>query len=114
MTLDRHAALGAAFLFALVLPGLGSSAWAGETRQVVIKAFAFGPKEVTVEAGTTVTWTNRDPEPHTVVSKDGKFRSAALDTGDGFSFTFTVPGHYEYFCSLHPHMVGVVDVTPKP
>ena len=64
-------------------------------------------------AGTTVTWVNEDDTPHTVVSDDRKtFRSKPLDTDDRFSFTFTTPGTYGYFCSIHPHMTGKVVVKP--
>lgn len=76
---------------------------------VHIDNFTFDPPQLAVKAGTTVTWTNRDDIPHTVVSP-GKFRSKALDTDDSFSFTFTAPGDYDYFCSLHPHMTGVIKV----
>jgi plastocyanin len=79
---------------------------------VTIDNFAFGPETVTVAAGTTVTWTNHDDEPHTVTSAaDPKlFKSAALDTDDTFSFTFTQPGTYQYFCAIHPQMTGTVVV----
>jgi len=63
-----------------------------------------------VKAGTTVTWVNRDDIPHTVTSTTLAFRSKALDTNDKFSFTFTTPGSYKYFCSLHPHMTGTIVV----
>jgi amicyanin len=76
---------------------------------VKIGNFTFGPQELKVKAGTTVTWTNEDDIPHTVVSADG-FRSKALDSEDKFSFTFTTPGTYKYFCSLHPHMTGTIVV----
>ena len=77
-----------------------------------IDNFTFGPEKLTVKAGTTVTWTNEDDIPHTVASSTKAFKSKALDTDDSFSFTFTTPGTYEYFCSLHPHMVGTVVVEP--
>ncbi len=86
---------------------------ADDTNQVTIKTFKYGPKDITVTAGTTVTWINKDPEPHTVVNKDGKFRSSALDTDDTYSFTFTEPGTYNFFCTLHPQMTGTVTVVPK-
>jgi amicyanin len=75
-----------------------------------IDQFAFDPQRVTVKAGTTVTWTNEDDVPHTIASSSKLFKSKALDTNDKFSFTFTTPGTYEYFCSLHPHMTGAVVV----
>ncbi len=78
---------------------------------VNIDNFTFGPVELTVKVGTTVTWANSDDIPHTVVSIDHTtFKSKVLDTDQTFSFTFTKPGEYAYFCSLHPHMTGKVIV----
>jgi plastocyanin len=76
---------------------------------VTIDNFVFGPQKLTVKAGTTVTWTNRDDIPHTVAAI-GKFKSKVMDTDESYSFTFTTPGEYEYFCSLHPHMTGTIVV----
>ena len=76
---------------------------------VKISNFTFNPPQVTVKAGTTVTWTNEDDIPHTIVSPPG-IRSKPLDSEDKFSFTFTTPGTYKYFCSLHPHMTGTIVV----
>jgi plastocyanin len=78
--------------------------------KVEIDNFSFSPQRVTVKVGTTVTWTNDDDTPHTVASSTKLFKSKALDTTDSFSFTFTTPGAYQYFCSLHPHMTGTVVV----
>ena len=80
--------------------------------EISIDNFSFGPVALTVAAGTEVTWTNRDDIPHTVVSTDDPkaFKSKVLDTNDKFSFTFTKPGTYSYFCSLHPKMTGKVIV----
>jgi plastocyanin len=114
MMFPRRTLLRACVLAVCTLPAAAIAARAEDASQVVIKAFKYEPQAIKVAAGTTVTWTNKDPEPHTVVDKGGKFRSAALDTGDTFSFTFNDPGTYTYFCSLHPHMVGTVEVTPKP
>ena len=77
---------------------------------VEIGNFTFKDPVVTVKPGTTVTWTNGDDIPHTVVSKDGVFKSKVLDTGDRFSFTFAKAGQFGYFCSLHPHMTGTIVV----
>ena len=77
---------------------------------VRIDNFTFKDPVVTVKPGTTVTWTNGDDIPHTVVAKDGSFKSKVLDTGDRFSFTFAKPGQIGYFCSLHPHMTGTIVV----
>jgi len=80
--------------------------------RVQIRDFAFGPKALTVHAGTRVTWTNLDEEPHTVTSAGGSFKSsAALDTGDTYSVTFAKAGTYTYYCSVHPMMVGTVVVN---
>ena len=78
--------------------------------QVTIDNFSFTPPTVTVPVGSTVRWTNRDDIPHTVVSDAKVFKSKALDTDEGFSFTFTQAGTYSYFCSLHPKMTGKVVV----
>jgi plastocyanin len=80
-----------------------------EDLAVMIDNFTFEPAQLTIKVGTTVTWKNRDDIPHTVVSA-GKFRSKTLDTDDSFSFTFTSAGEYKYFCSLHPHMTGMITV----
>jgi amicyanin len=83
---------------------------AAATPDVKIDNFSFGPATLTVAAGTTVTWTNRDDIPHTVVSTEGAFKSKAMDTDERFSYTFTKPGTYPYFCSIHPKMTGKVVV----
>jgi len=80
---------------------------------VKISNFTFGPKAVTVKVGQTITWTNEDDIPHTVVATDKSFRSKVLDTGQSFSFTFAKPGQFAYFCSLHPMMTGKIVVTAR-
>jgi amicyanin len=81
-----------------------------DATEVKIDNFSFGPAELKVPVGTTVTWTNRDDIPHTAVSTDKTFKSKVLDTDEKFSFTFSKPGTYEYFCSIHPKMTGKVVV----
>jgi len=78
--------------------------------QVKIDNFSFVPETLTVKAGATVTWVNNDDVPHTVVSTTKKFSSRVLDTDDKYDQTFSVPGTYEYYCSVHPHMKGKVIV----
>jgi plastocyanin len=80
------------------------------TVSVTIDNFSFTPREITVDKGTTVTWTNHDDVPHTVVSPDKAFRSKALDTDEQFSFAFNDAGTFGYFCSVHPMMTGKVTV----
>jgi plastocyanin len=82
------------------------------TTEVKIDNFAFTPGEVTVKAGTQVSWINHDDIPHTVDSTQGKFKSAALDTDDKFQFRFTEPGEYPFYCRMHPKMTGKIIVQP--
>jgi plastocyanin len=101
--------LGAFAIAAALSLCLGAAPLRADGPAVTIDNFTFAPAELTVKVGTTVTWTNHDDIPHTVVSA-GKFRSKALDTDNSFSFTFTSAGEYKYFCSLHPHMTGTIKV----
>jgi len=78
--------------------------------EVKIDNFNFSPATLEIKAGTTVTWTNADDIPHTVVSNDKFFKSKPLDTDQKFSFTFEKAGTYPYFCSLHPKMTAKVVV----
>jgi len=90
-----------------------ASAAAADSNTIVIKKFMFNPMDVTVPAGTDVTWENQDGEPHTVVSLSGDFRSQALDEKDNFSHRFDQPGTYKYICSIHPKMVGTITVVAR-
>jgi len=100
----------------LGMAGLGAGTGSGaaraqqkpETADVRIDNFSFGPAELTVAVGTTVTWTNHDDIPHTVVSTEKVFKSKVMDTDETFSFTFDKAGSYPYFCSIHPKMTGKV------
>ena len=78
--------------------------------EVKIDNFSFSPVTITVPVGTTVRWTNRDDIPHTVVNDKEIFKSKTLDTDEQYSYTFTKPGTYDYFCSIHPKMTGKVIV----
>jgi len=78
--------------------------------EVKIDNFSFSPAELRVPVGATITWTNRDDIPHTVVSTDKVFKSKVLDTDEKYSFTFGTAGTYTYFCSIHPKMTGKVIV----
>jgi plastocyanin len=121
MSPTRATLLGVAATISVLLAGPPESPSAGEAAvqaaanpaAVRIDNFNFTPPTLVVAPGTTVTWTNADDSPHTVRDKDGKFKSAALDTDDTFSQTFAAPGEYEYFCSLHPRMVGKIVVKPE-
>jgi plastocyanin len=79
---------------------------------VVIDNFSFRPAQLEVKAGTKVTFINRDDVPHTATSKakPRSFDSGTLDTDQQFTHVFARPGTYEYFCAVHPHMVGKIIV----
>ena len=83
---------------------------------VNISIYSFYPAKRTVKAGTTVTWVNNDEAEHTVVSAEGSYASQPLKTrnvkpGDHYSVTFVTPGTFAYYCSIHPSMKGVIEVT---
>ena len=83
------------------------------TNTVAIQNFAFSPATVTVKAGTTITWTNRDFDAHTVTAMSaGSFHSPTLNTGQSFQHTFTTLGRFGYLCTIHPFMTATVVVTP--
>jgi plastocyanin len=80
---------------------------------VEIEDFAFVPTALSVQTGTTVTWTNHDPDAHTVTSDDDtSFDSGPFGQGATFEFTAGPPGTYTYFCSIHPFMRATLTVTP--
>jgi plastocyanin len=87
-----------------------SVAETSDTAKIVVKDFMFNPTPLTVKAGSTVTWTNMDDEPHTVVSDTGVFKSGGMDTNESFSYKFDKPGTYHFACSIHPRMVGTIVV----
>jgi plastocyanin len=84
----------------------------GPAATVVIDNFSFDPPKLSIAAGSTVTWKNQDDMPHTIVNDatPREFKSPPLDSGEQFSWTFSKPGTYTYFCSIHPKMIGVVTV----
>ena len=110
------ASMAAPAMIAVVLLFVGSQSLkaadisAPRAAEVKIDNFVFGPPTITVSTGTTVTWTNHDDIPHTVVSTDGVFKSKVRDTDEKFSFTFDKPGTFSYYCSVHPKMTGKVVV----
>ncbi|MBV9066753.1 MAG: cupredoxin family copper-binding protein [Methylobacteriaceae bacterium] len=95
----------------LAVPVLASARADEHAAEIMIDNFVFTPPELKVKTGTRVTWKNHDDIPHTVMAKGGVFRSKPLDTGDEFSFVFAKAGKVDYFCTLHPRMVGSVIVA---
>ncbi|HJQ42750.1 MAG TPA: cupredoxin family copper-binding protein [Jatrophihabitantaceae bacterium] len=108
-------AANAAFVKGLAMSGMTTSSSAVKPSgvSVAIKNYAFSPATLSVGVGSTVTWTNDDTAPHTVTVSSGpvKFASPTLQKGDTYSFTFTTPGTYSYYCAVHPSMTGSVVVT---
>ena len=116
MNATRFARLACGLLVGIAVAGhaaprAGVPASIDTSRQIEIRSFAFVPKQLVVPTGTRVRWTNRDEEPHIVVSAGKGFVSSpALDTDDTYVVTFAKPGTYAYYCSIHPFMVGTIVV----
>lgn len=96
--------------------GAGGMATASAAASATIKLFMFQPDPIEVKVGTAVTWTNADNIEHSVTSgaspaPDTTFDSGFFTQGQTFSFTFTQPGEFTYFCKRHPSMQGVLKVT---
>ena len=89
---------------------IGRLAFAGDAAQITIDNFTFSPTPLSIAAGTTVTWTNRDDIPHSIVCPALNVHSRALDTDESFSFRFQTEGTYDYLCGIHPHMHGQIIV----
>jgi plastocyanin len=110
----RHAALTLFALAAIAASPLARSANAkpdANDATIHIDNFAFSPQTLRVAAGTKVTWVNRDDMIHTIVDENkSAFKSTPMDTDQSFSFVFSKPGTYRYFCSIHPQMTGTVVV----
>jgi plastocyanin len=109
------AALGAAsapIVAAVIPPAFAQKA---QVTLASISNFTFDPKTLTIKAGSTVSWTNKDDIPHGLAWANNAFmRSKALNTDDSTSVTFTTPGTYQYFCYLHPFMTGTIVVEAAP
>lgn len=90
--------------------GTGATGGPG-TNEVFIQGMAFNPGTITVTAGTTVTWTNKDAVTHTVTSTTNLFDSGSLGTNGTFSHTFATAGTFPYICKIHPYMTGSVTVN---
>ena len=82
----------------------------GVTR-MAIQNFLYQHANIQVHTGTTVTWKNQDNVPHSVTFKNGMKDSALLSQGQLFSYTFTTPGTYQYYCTVHPYMIATVTVV---
>ena len=111
-----RASLIAAFLGCMALATFSANVNAasdGRPVQIDIAKFGFAPKEITVAPGTRIVWTNRDEAPHTVTSTEKKFASKGMDTDDKFEHTFDSEGDFNYICTVHPFMTGIVHVRKQ-
>jgi plastocyanin len=111
--LRAGALLALAFCAAFVVPAILAAPAPSSTVAIDIAKFAYGPKEVTIAPGTKIVWTNHDETPHTVTSNDKSFASKGLDTDDKFEHTFASEGDFNYICTVHPFMTGVVHVRKQ-
>lgn len=117
MRAARRAAQGAVLALSVLLgllfvvPGGEASA---ATYRVVMSGYAYSPATLTIPAGSTVTWTNQDTAPHDVKTTSGPaaIHSPMLNKGGSWSFTFTTPGTYAYYCTVHPNMTARIVVQP--
>ena len=110
----RSFAIAVCSLFAMILmldPSPAKSQGPGaQPAEVKVDNFSFAPDTLTVPVNTTVRWINKDDVPHVIASNDGIFKSKGLDTDDKYSYMFTKPGTYAYYCSIHPKMTGKIVV----
>lgn len=90
------------------------NALAQSDNKIEIGDSSYQPQTLTVPVGTTVTWVNGDTSEHTVTSDEGHFRSGYLASGEQFSYLFDSPGNYQFHCSIHPSVRGVIQVTSEP
>ena len=95
---------------AVVALATAAPAPAASVATVHIRNFAFVPPALTVAAGTTVRFVNDDAEAHTVTATAKTFNSEGIDGGASWTYRFTSPGRFDYFCALHPYMRATVIV----
>ena len=86
----------------------------GKVEEAGIRGMAFTPARIEIEAGTTVTWKNNDPLAHSVTAADRSFDSGLIQPGATWSYTFSKAGTYDFSCTPHPFMKGVVVVKGAP
>ncbi|MGZ4335138.1 MAG: cupredoxin domain-containing protein [Gaiellaceae bacterium] len=107
----RTLMLGLAAAAALTV---AAPAGAASTRTVNVYGSSFSPQTVTITAGDTITWVNRDNDTHQIYANQGQFVSPILRPGQRWSFTFRAAGTYHYKDELHPRIVGTVAVKGAP
>jgi plastocyanin len=106
----RKLIIALAAVATLVVAGPAGAA----TQTVRIYGSTFSPRTVTITAGDTITWTNRDNASHQVLASKGQFVSPILRHNQSFSFTFHAAGTYWYKDELHPKLTGKIVVKGLP
>ena len=81
---------------------------------IAIIEYAFEPADQAITTGDSITWQNDGQEPHNIVDAGGAWESPALSSGQTYTFTFTTPGAYTYYCTIHSGMLGTITVTDAP
>jgi plastocyanin len=109
-----------ALLATLVLPiaailpiapmGLAAADSAPRVHTVLIEGMRFQPEGLTVAAGDTVVWINRDMVPHTATSASGRFDSHEIASGKTWTYTVHATGEFDYICTYHPLMKAILRV----
>ena len=89
---------------------IGGADAAPVVHTVTIDGFEFHPPEITVGKGDVVVWVNKDPVPHTATAKGAALDSGSIAASGSFRFTATREGRFDYVCTLHPTMKGVLVV----
>ncbi len=110
--MNRLTGLALAAMFLVLQAFLLTPPASAATQQVMMQNYAYGPAALTVRVGDTVTWMQHDQAPHDVVTTSAPvaFRSPRLSAGQSWSYKFTKPGTYSYYCSVHPDMRATVTV----
>lgn len=83
----------------------------GNPNEILMQGSSFSPASITIQAGTKITWRNKDGMTHTVTSDSGVFDSGNIPANGSYSYTFATPGSYPYHCNIHTGMTGVVTVN---
>ena len=94
----------------LALSAVGGGIAVAADHAVAISGFSFSPKDITINVGDTVTWTNSDAQGHTATADGGSFDTGTIGNGTSKTVTFSTAGTFAYHCSIHAAMIGGVTV----
>ena len=110
MSARTHYVAGAAAFAVAFAAGLAAGAQRAATHIVIMEAVAFQPAAITVNAGDTVVWTNKDAFPHTATAQDKSFDSGEIGVGKSWKLVAKKKGTFAYVCTYHPTMKGTLVV----